>query len=235
MPLTDTTPSDSCWECLRRELPCDGAKPVCIKCHGAGLVCPGFNSRRPLTWVTPGKITHRAPQRPSRRRSRIAAKPGPKSEACEVESPARKSPTVKPDLETAAVIPIIPSKALTVVQHPASCNTTTTNTEPWDRIVGGYTSGYGDWANPSSDDRVAVAGEKSFSVTTAWSSSPALDLDSLHQRGYGIPASPWVEDNEFLVAFDYCRLPDSFPFSIAHLGAISWKKIHLLEFILTFM
>lgn len=46
-----------CWECLRRCLACDGRRPVCECCHSAGIVCPGYEDRRPLTWVTPGNIT----------------------------------------------------------------------------------------------------------------------------------------------------------------------------------
>ncbi|KAL7818537.1 hypothetical protein V8C26DRAFT_420060 [Trichoderma gracile] len=46
-----------CWECLRRCLACDGRRPVCDCCRSAGIVCPGYEDRRPLTWVTPGNIT----------------------------------------------------------------------------------------------------------------------------------------------------------------------------------
>ncbi|PTB62525.1 hypothetical protein BBK36DRAFT_1128797 [Trichoderma citrinoviride] len=46
-----------CWECLRRCQACDGRRPVCQCCRSAGIVCPGYEDRRPLTWVTPGNIT----------------------------------------------------------------------------------------------------------------------------------------------------------------------------------
>ncbi|OTA00838.1 hypothetical protein A9Z42_0011230 [Trichoderma parareesei] len=50
-------PQQECWECLRRYLACDGRRPVCECCRSAGIVCPGYEDRRPLTWVTPGNIT----------------------------------------------------------------------------------------------------------------------------------------------------------------------------------
>ncbi|KAI9150431.1 Phomenoic acid biosynthesis cluster-specific transcriptional regulator [Paramyrothecium foliicola] len=49
-----------CWECLRRRWVCDAARPVCNKCRAAGIVCPGYNDRKPLTWLAPGRVTSRA-------------------------------------------------------------------------------------------------------------------------------------------------------------------------------
>lgn len=48
-----------CWECQRRRLVCDSVKPVCNKCRASGIVCPGYDDRKPLTWLAPGKITCR--------------------------------------------------------------------------------------------------------------------------------------------------------------------------------
>ncbi|KAL6871959.1 hypothetical protein J3F83DRAFT_625785 [Trichoderma novae-zelandiae] len=56
-PKADASRQQGCWECLRRCLACDGRRPVCERCRSAGIVCPGFEDRRPLTWVTPGNIT----------------------------------------------------------------------------------------------------------------------------------------------------------------------------------
>nr|XP_036577674.1 uncharacterized protein CTRU02_12413 [Colletotrichum truncatum]KAF6784708.1 hypothetical protein CTRU02_12413 [Colletotrichum truncatum] len=48
-----------CWECLRRRLVCDATKPVCNKCRASGIVCPGYDDKKPLTWLAPGKVTCR--------------------------------------------------------------------------------------------------------------------------------------------------------------------------------
>lgn len=49
-----------CWECLRRQIPCDAAHPVCKACADSGIVCPGYEDRQPLRWLTPGKVTSRS-------------------------------------------------------------------------------------------------------------------------------------------------------------------------------
>ncbi|KAK5988948.1 Phomenoic acid biosynthesis cluster-specific transcriptional regulator-like protein [Cladobotryum mycophilum] len=53
-PLSNVT---QCWECLRRKTYCDGTLPVCDICRRAGIVCPGFGDRKPLTWLPPGKVS----------------------------------------------------------------------------------------------------------------------------------------------------------------------------------
>ncbi|KAJ0164627.1 hypothetical protein CTA2_586 [Colletotrichum tanaceti] len=53
-----------CWECLRRRLVCDAIKPVCNKCRTAGIVCPGYDDKKPLTWLAPGKVTCRTRRKP---------------------------------------------------------------------------------------------------------------------------------------------------------------------------
>ncbi|KXJ85576.1 hypothetical protein Micbo1qcDRAFT_154093 [Microdochium bolleyi] len=52
-------PKKQCWECQRRRIVCDSASPVCRKCETAGVVCPGFDDKKPLTWLAPGKVTAR--------------------------------------------------------------------------------------------------------------------------------------------------------------------------------
>ncbi|KAL7800282.1 hypothetical protein V8C37DRAFT_12597 [Trichoderma ceciliae] len=52
-----TSKRPQCWECLRRESPCDGRIPVCGNCSAAGMVCPGYNNSRPLTWLPTGKVS----------------------------------------------------------------------------------------------------------------------------------------------------------------------------------
>jgi hypothetical protein len=51
--------SRQCWECLKRRLVCDHTLPHCKKCQKAGKECPGYDERKPLQWVQPGKVTSR--------------------------------------------------------------------------------------------------------------------------------------------------------------------------------
>lgn len=48
-----------CWECQRRRVVCDSARPICGKCKSKGLVCPGYEDKKPLTWLAPGKVKMR--------------------------------------------------------------------------------------------------------------------------------------------------------------------------------
>ncbi|KAL6835773.1 hypothetical protein J3E69DRAFT_373099 [Trichoderma sp. SZMC 28015] len=52
------TPKESqCWECQRRGIFCDGKIPICDKCSEAGIICPGYNDARPLTWLPTSKVS----------------------------------------------------------------------------------------------------------------------------------------------------------------------------------
>ncbi|KAF2004178.1 hypothetical protein P154DRAFT_617399 [Amniculicola lignicola CBS 123094] len=48
-----------CWECLRRRLVCDFARPGCKKCQTHGAECPGYGEKKPLKWLAPGKVKSR--------------------------------------------------------------------------------------------------------------------------------------------------------------------------------
>ena len=48
-----------CWHCLRRRLVCDFLRPGCGKCSAAGIVCPGYDDKKPLTWLAPGQVLSR--------------------------------------------------------------------------------------------------------------------------------------------------------------------------------
>lgn len=76
LPSGPPAPKRHCWECLRRRLVCDSAQPVCRKCHDAGVVCPGYDDKKPLKWVTTGRISSRPRQQ---RKSTSAAAGGPTS------------------------------------------------------------------------------------------------------------------------------------------------------------
>ncbi|OIW24740.1 hypothetical protein CONLIGDRAFT_685687 [Coniochaeta ligniaria NRRL 30616] len=52
-----------CWECRRRRLVCDCTRPVCNKCKTTGVVCPGYEDKKPLTWLAPGRVLYR-PRKP---------------------------------------------------------------------------------------------------------------------------------------------------------------------------
>ncbi|KAJ4352046.1 uncharacterized protein N0V89_007392 [Didymosphaeria variabile] len=56
-----------CWECLKRRLVCDYTLPHCKKCIKKGRECPGYDARKPLQWVEPGKVTSRKPKKPSKK------------------------------------------------------------------------------------------------------------------------------------------------------------------------
>lgn len=73
-----------CWECQRRRLVCDSARPICHKCQAAGITCPGYDNKKPLTWLAPGKVVAR-----NRRKK---PKPGPKKASSEKRSPESNSP-----------------------------------------------------------------------------------------------------------------------------------------------
>ncbi|UNI17964.1 hypothetical protein JDV02_004267 [Purpureocillium takamizusanense] len=83
---TSTSPSSTptpdptaapCWECQRRQWVCDATRPVCIRCREAGIVCPGYSDRKPLTWLAPGRISARPrrtrPSKPPSKPSRSSA------------------------------------------------------------------------------------------------------------------------------------------------------------------
>ncbi|KAK0746936.1 fungal-specific transcription factor domain-containing protein [Schizothecium vesticola] len=42
-----------CWECRRRRLVCDLARPGCTRCQSAGRSCPGYRLDKPLKWMQP--------------------------------------------------------------------------------------------------------------------------------------------------------------------------------------
>lgn len=53
-----------CWECQRRRLVCDSTYPVCIQCRTTRITCPGYEDKRPLVWLAPGRVTSRTRRRP---------------------------------------------------------------------------------------------------------------------------------------------------------------------------
>lgn len=48
--------TQQCWGCHKRRLVCDLTLPNCNKCVKAGFECPGYDERKPLQWLEPGKV-----------------------------------------------------------------------------------------------------------------------------------------------------------------------------------
>ncbi|KAE8370637.1 fungal-specific transcription factor domain-containing protein [Aspergillus caelatus] len=48
---------------MRRRLVCDFERPTCNKCRSAGVACPGYDEKKPLRWLAPGKATSRPRKR----------------------------------------------------------------------------------------------------------------------------------------------------------------------------
>ncbi|EEP80583.1 predicted protein [Uncinocarpus reesii 1704] len=58
-----TSRKRQCWECHRRRLVCGSERPACKKCVAAGVDCPGYDEKKPLKWLPPGKVTSRTRRR----------------------------------------------------------------------------------------------------------------------------------------------------------------------------
>ncbi|OGM47433.1 C6 finger domain protein [Aspergillus bombycis] len=63
--LPSTIRQRHCWACMRRRLVCDFERPTCNKCRSAGVACPGYDEKKPLRWLAPGKVTSRTQKRRS--------------------------------------------------------------------------------------------------------------------------------------------------------------------------
>lgn len=62
----------SCWECQRRRRHCDRSRPQCHKCLKDGTECPGYEEKKPVTWLAPGTVLSRPRRRElSQRRPHI--------------------------------------------------------------------------------------------------------------------------------------------------------------------
>ncbi|PKS12978.1 hypothetical protein jhhlp_000319 [Lomentospora prolificans] len=93
-PPSVPNPRWQCWECQRRRLVCDSARPICNKCKTSGITCPGYDDKKPLTWLAPGRVVARNRQR----------KPNATTKDPKKDSRKKKSLTVRP-----APLPATPS------------------------------------------------------------------------------------------------------------------------------
>ena len=97
-----------CWECQRRRLECDSTRPVCNKCRQAGVVCPGYEDKKPLKWLAPGRVTSR-----NRKRKTTTAATAKKTEKSAVALQARvtavleRAVRVATELYNGSTIPVI--------------------------------------------------------------------------------------------------------------------------------
>ncbi|KAK3181168.1 hypothetical protein K4F52_007583 [Lecanicillium sp. MT-2017a] len=186
----------SCWECIRRTLDCDGGRPICQKCIERGLVCPGYDNKKPLVWVTPGKTTHRAPQRPSRRKT-SAAKGTSDSTTPTNTTPTNTTPTNTTPTSTApspsipdddatgtALVPVTRFNAAGHVENPTS-------------------SGCTDVVLASRADTGQGVKRNVRLSNVAWSQFSTLTQDNIRQYIDAVPASLWVEDYELINACEY--------------------------------
>ncbi|KAJ0360145.1 hypothetical protein COL154_007732 [Colletotrichum chrysophilum] len=80
-----------CWECQRRRVVCDAVRPVCGKCKATGVVCPGYEDKKPLTWLAPGKVKTRTWKR---------KKPATTKESSKTTSEQDRNESVYPSFET---------------------------------------------------------------------------------------------------------------------------------------
>lgn len=77
MAASQPSPKRQCWECLRRRLVCDFTQPSCKKCIRAGVECPGYDEKKPLKWLEPGKVAskRRSPKNSQKGKNRASKEP----------------------------------------------------------------------------------------------------------------------------------------------------------------
>ncbi len=94
-----------CWECQRRRIVCDRWRPVCNKCQTAGIVCPGYDNQKPLTWLAPGRVISRPRKRkspPACRKPAVRKEAAPK--AVEIRGAASLTETKKETGDVAHIL-----------------------------------------------------------------------------------------------------------------------------------
>ncbi|KAH8648538.1 hypothetical protein BX600DRAFT_517916 [Xylariales sp. PMI_506] len=92
------SPQRFCWECLRRRIVCDSTQPVCKKCENAGIVCPGYDDKKPLKWMTPDTGLNR-PKHKRRQSSSPKSRSGHEERADERPSASSSSSTQTPQVQ----------------------------------------------------------------------------------------------------------------------------------------
>ncbi|PLB53538.1 hypothetical protein P170DRAFT_508133 [Aspergillus steynii IBT 23096] len=127
---TATAPGErrQCWECRRRRLVCDSARPACNKCRAAGTECPGYSGNKPLKWITPGKVKSRNRGRPKGRAAADpATSPSPalspsssssSSSACSASSSATLTTSSNSNPHGHNYNAPVPTRAPEVMPHP---------------------------------------------------------------------------------------------------------------------
>ncbi|KAB5513132.1 putative C6 finger domain protein [Coniochaeta sp. 2T2.1] len=115
---TDDAPKRHCWECRRRCLVCDFARPACKRCTSSGTLCPGYSDAKPpqLRWLAPGRVTSR------RHKGRRARSSGTDASRSNTSSPVTTTTTVTtspspPDRHQESVVVTVPRLELTTEVH----------------------------------------------------------------------------------------------------------------------
>lgn len=165
-------------------------------------MCPGFGNKKPLVWVTPGKITHRASQRPSRRKA-VAVKDASKQRA-PTSLASRPAKVARAAVETSTV-PVTQTNPIEHIAGPIRFGCSDVSPIPGLETV--YCApGNGEprknaWNKSPTDDGTAVARWKP--IRRASTPEPSFQQDHFQQKFNAIPASLWVEDYELFDAVDF--------------------------------
>lgn len=202
-----------CWECLRRLLACDGCRPVCDCCRFAGIVCPGYEDRRPLTWVTPGNVTITRIRRARKCVGALSATTAvPKKNRPQLPSPPADMGTVVPGPEAAAVITSVQNDKNT--EHDADPDVipdVIVLGDDSDMDGGGVEEGDDDGENSSNSDQTSASQD----IITPQTRATSLALVSQSRRWSrstqrrsisSIPPSLCLDELELMEAVEYCML-----------------------------
>ena len=193
--------SKACWECIRRTIDCDGGRPVCKKCLESGIVCPGFDNKKPLVWVTPGKVTHRAPQR-LRRKTGFQADDASKSKGSTGTKPVHAA---RGNTKTATVL-TIRSQSSGQASSPTSSNSgdygTICSPKAGQQTAGSSDFGASGWSSDSGECSKVLAKQDRHSFNSADFSFSSKFYSAL-QLANTVPTSLLAGDYELVGALDY--------------------------------
>ena len=180
-PTASVTEPRQCWECLRRRWVCDAARPVCNKCRNAGIVCPGYNDTKPLTWLAPGRVTSRARKKKKKPKDAVTKK---KATTDDIGSKARKNSAIGNELHNAAIQMKENDEAMIKKELDAEIPLITTNL---DEISDNTSS-----SHPSSAVDIK--------------NDPGFDLSLEEQFLVAPPPLDLIPDSDLNEAINYCEL-----------------------------
>lgn len=103
---TPSTSQTSCWECSRRRLVCDAARPTCAKCRAAGIVCPGYSNVKPLRWLAPGMVTTRVRRKTKRKTASGSTKTTHRTSPSDATDSSYSDSSGSPEGGPSALVPL---------------------------------------------------------------------------------------------------------------------------------